>query len=67
MSFAKILKDIRKEKGITQSQLAAELSVTDAAVRQWENRGSEPSYEMLCKIAKIFDVTIGQLLGAEEY
>lgn len=67
MKFAKMLKEIRTEKGITQMQLAAELNVTDAAVRGWENREREPSYEILCKLAKIFDITVGQLLGVEEY
>ena len=67
MEFAKRLKEIRTEKGITQMQLAAKLNVTDAAVRGWENGGKEPCYEVLCRIAKIFDVTVGQLLGTEEY
>jgi len=67
MEFGKILKEIREEKGMTQMQLAAQLNVTDTAVRFWEKKGSEPSYTTLCKIAKIFDVTVGQLLGAEDY
>lgn len=67
MEFAKTLKGIRKEKSMTQVQLAMKLNVTDATIRGWENRGSEPNYEMLCQIAKIFDVTVGQLLGVEEY
>jgi len=67
MGFSKRLKEIRLDKGITQVQLASKLGVTDAAIRGWENGGKEPSYETLCKIAKIFDVTVGQLLGVEEY
>ena len=67
MIFNTKLKEIRQDKGITQVQLAEKLNVTDAAIRGWENGGKEPSYEMLCQIAKIFDVTIGQLLGVEEY
>jgi len=67
MEFGKILKEIRKEKGITQVQLASKLNVTDTSIRDWENRGIQPSYEILCEIAKIFDITVGQLLGVEEY
>ena len=67
MEFGKKLKEIRIDKGMTQMQLAAKLDVTDAAIRGWENGGKEPSYEILCKIAKIFDVSVGQLLGVEEY
>ena len=67
MTFSKQLREMRKEHGMTQVQLAAKLNVTDASIRDWEIRGSQPSYEMLCEIAKIFEVTVGQLLGVEEY
>ena len=67
MIFGKMLKEIRNEKGITQVKLAEMLNVTDAAIRGWENGGKEPDYKTLCDIAKIFEVTIGQLLGTEEY
>lgn len=62
-----MLKNLRKENGMTQLELAQKLNVTDQSIRDWENRGSEPSYEILCEIAKIFDITVGQLLGVEEY
>jgi transcriptional regulator with XRE-family HTH domain len=67
MEFRKRLKELRIEKGMTQVQLAAKLNVTDATIRGWENRGSEPNYETLYVIAKLFDVTVGQLLGTEDY
>ena len=67
MEFKKKLKEIRQERCMTQKQLADKLKVTETSIRDWENRGHEPSYEMLCKIANIFDVTVGQLLGVEEY
>ena len=67
MNFGKMLKEIRNEKGMTQVQLAKELNVSDAAIRGWENSGKEPDYKTLCELARIFDVTVGQLLGAEEY
>ena len=67
MEFGKRLRDIRNERSMTQMQLAAKLNVTDAAVRGWENQGREPCYKLLCEMAKIFDVTVGQLLGTEEY
>jgi len=66
MNFSKKLKELREEKEMTQLHLAKKLGVTDAAVRGWENRGRQPSYEILCEISKIFDVTVGQLLGVEE-
>jgi len=66
MDFAKTLRTLRKEKDLTQVQLAKQLGVTDSAVRLWETQGREPDYKMLCNIAKIFNVTVGQLLGVED-
>lgn len=67
MKFGSILKDLRNQKKLTQKQLAALLNVTDTSIRDWENRGIEPSIEMIIKLAEIFEVTVGQLLGTEEY
>ncbi|MCL2675315.1 MAG: helix-turn-helix domain-containing protein [Firmicutes bacterium] len=67
MKFGKTLKEMRKERELTQMQLAKKLNVTDTSIRDWENRSIRPSFEILCEIAKIFDVTVGQLLGVEEY
>ena len=67
MDFKKRLKEIRRDNHFTQKQLAEKLYVTETSIRDWENRGHQPSYETLCEIAKIFDVTVGQLLGTEEY
>ena len=67
MKFSQRLKEIRNENGLTQAQLAKQLSVTDTSIRDWENKGCQPSYEILCKLCEIFDVTAGQLLGIEDY
>ena len=66
MEFGKILKYLRNDKGWTQKELGQMLHVTDSAVREWETRGCEPSYTTLCELAKIFDVSVGQLLGVED-
>jgi len=67
MNFAKILNELRVESGMTQIALAKKLNVTDTAVRGWEKTNRQPTFEILCELAKIFDVTVGQLLGVEEY
>jgi len=67
MDFKRILKELRIERGLTQAQLGEKIGFSDAVIRGWENKGYEPSYEVLCKLAKIFEVTVGQLLGVEEY
>ena len=67
MTFGKMVKELRLEKDLTQAQLGAKLNLTDGAVRMWETQGVEPSFAIVIELAKIFDVTVGQLLGVEEY
>ena len=52
---------------MTQIALAKKLNVTDTAVSGWEKTGRQPALEIICALAKIFDVTVGQLLGVEDY
>ena len=66
MKFQATLKELRKEHGLTQAQLAAKLKVSDTSIRDWENRGIQPSFEILCQLAEIFGITVGQLLGVED-
>lgn len=63
MNFGKTIFDLRKEKNITQEELAAELGVTAAAVSKWENNYTLPDILMLCALADYFQVTTDELLG----
>ncbi len=63
MNFGKIICDLRKQKNMTQEELAAELGVTAAAVSKWEKGYSLPDLLMLCALADYFGVTADQLLG----
>jgi len=65
--FGKRLKELRLEKNITQKQLGDVFNVDQTTISDWETRGYEPSYQVLINLAKYFDVTVGQLLGVEEY
>ena len=67
MEFKKNLKILRLENSLTQKQLAEKIKVSETSVRDWENRGCQPSYEILCELANVLGVTAGQLLGTEEY
>lgn len=60
------LKKLREEKGITQSTLAAALSVSSQAISRWENSQAYPDIEQLPEIASFFGVTIDELLGYGE-
>ncbi len=54
---------LRKQKGLTQSALAADLGVSSQAVSKWENGLSCPDIQLLVQIADYFDVTTDDLLG----
>ena len=66
INFSKTLRGLRKENNMTQKQLAEKLGVSDTSIRDWENRGIQPNYQTLYELSKIFNVSIGQLLGTEE-
>lgn len=59
------LKKLRKERKITQSQLAEKFKFTDATINRYEKGVNEPTLETLVKIAKFFNVTTDYLLGFE--
>lgn len=55
----------RKENGLTQSQLAERLSVTDRAVSKWENGICLPDADNMLLLCKILGVTVNDLLNGE--
>ena len=58
----KFISLLRKEKELTQKQLADILGVTDKAVSRWETGKNYPDIELLEVISKTFNVTINELL-----
>lgn len=60
--FAVNLKTLRKEKGLTQPELANRLGVSRAIISFWENDIYEPTATHIIKVAKFFDVSIDDLL-----
>lgn len=60
--FSTTLQTLRKEKKVTQEQLATHLGVSPQAVSKWEN-GSYPEGDLLPKIADFFSVSIDYLYG----
>lgn len=61
-TFSAQLQKLRKDRKVTQEQLAAHLGVSSQAVSKWEN-GSYPDGDLLPKIADFFDVSIDYLYG----
>ena len=61
--FAERLKELRKEKKITQVQLAEMLDVSKGTIAMWEIGKREPNYETLNCLSDIFDKRIDYILG----
>ena len=61
------IRRLRREKGMTQEQLAEVLNVTNAAVSKWERGDSLPDITMLFPIAEFFGVSVDNLMGYDEY
>jgi transcriptional regulator with XRE-family HTH domain len=59
------LKDLRKEHGLTQQQVADRVWVSKAMISSYELSARAPSYEVLIKLSKLFGVTTDYLLGVE--
>ena len=64
--FPNRLKELRKEKNLTQLQLAEDIKTTDDSIYSWEKGRSEPSIEMIHTLCKYFNVTSDYLLGIED-
>ena len=60
--FGKFLAQLRKEKGLTQLQLAKQLNVTDKAISRWETGKNYPDIEIFEELSNILDVSISELL-----
>lgn len=61
-SFEQRLKRIRKKAGLTQNEIAAELSIDCKSYGKYEQGRTRPSFESLVIIAKTFNVSIDYLL-----
>ena len=67
MSYGKILKRLRKSKGVTQQEIACELNVDRSTYAKYETSQSQPNFDTLIRIADYFDVSIDYLLGRPQY
>lgn len=61
------IKAIRKQRGLSQEELAIRLHVVRQTVSKWEKGLSVPDSDMLVKIAEVLEASIGDLLGQGMY
>lgn len=64
--FAKKLKDLRKDRHVSQRELAEYLHLTPNSICEWENLRSEPSIDLLIKLSNYFQCSLDYLLGRED-
>ena len=63
MDFGEQFKQIRKQCGYSQKEVADHLSIYQSNVSDWEKNVSRPEYENLIKLAVLYNVTLEDLLG----
>ena len=66
MEFNEKLQQLRKQKEITQEELAVAIYVSRTAISKWESGRGYPSIDSLKALSKFFGVTIDELLSGEE-
>lgn len=62
-SMGKLIQSLRKEKGLTQKQLADKLNITDKAVSKWERDIACPDISLLPKLSEMLGVSVSDLLN----
>ena len=60
------LQELRKQKGLTQEQLAEKLNVTNQSVSKWEKDINAPDILLLVALADLFETSVDYLLGRNE-
>ena len=67
MNFGEKLAFLRKQRGMTQMELAEKLDISRQAVSKWERGTAEPSIENLINIGKLFDISVDDLVNDNPY
>lgn len=64
--IGKRIKELRKEKNLSQSQLAGQIGVSQKAIDYWELGTKEPKASYIVKLAEFFEVSADYLLGIDD-
>ena len=65
MKIGGFLRDLRKEKGFTQEQLAEQFGISRRTVSRWETGSNMPDLDLLIEMADFYDVELRELLDGE--
>lgn len=66
MEFNEKLQELRKQKGLTQEELARQIFVSRTAISKWESGRGYPNLDSLKALARFFCVTVDELLSGDE-
>ena len=67
MKFSERLKELRKNKNLSQMDLAKNTGLSQSAIAKWELDKTEPTASALLKLSEYFGESVDYLLGLEEY
>ena len=65
MKIGKFIAELRRDKGLTQEELAEKLYITDRAVSKWERGLSLPDADKMLDLCNILDINVNELLYGE--
>jgi len=65
IKIGSFLKELRKEKGLTQEQLAEDLNTSNRSVSRWETGSNMPDLGMLITLAEYYDVEVREIIDGE--
>ena len=64
-SVGSFIAELRKEKGLTQAELAERVSVTGGAVSKWERGLCYPDIETVVRLAEVLGLSVGEILAGQ--
>lgn len=66
MTLGERIKELRKQRHMTQESLAAKMNVTKGTVSTWERNSRRPGFETLNELCDLFDVNLAYLIGQSD-
>ena len=65
IKIGSFLKELRKEKGLTQEQLAEQLNTSNRSISRWETGNNLPDLNMLITLAEYYGVEVREIIDGE--
>ena len=66
MDYADRIVDLRKKQGLTQKQLATDVSLSEVGIQNYEGRRRKPNFDVLISLADFFNVSLDYLVGRSD-